>query len=192
MAFLDQAGFAHTMPTGYTWTRIGERKIVPYEAPEGRRVNVVGALSPFDPAGPRLVFESRRNGQGKYGSDAHVRFVHKVAGLPAVLPEGYRRERPCVIALDNYSVHHSQIVKDRMPALEEAGVRFFFLPPYSPELNAIEPHWRQIKYHELPDRSHKTAESLQAAVDDALTKRARQLLNGRTCPETDVDLRHCA
>lgn len=79
-----------------------------------------------------------------------------------------------------------------MPALEEAGVRFFFLPPYSPEMNAIEPHWRQIKYHELPDRSHKTAESLQTAVDDALTKRARQLLNGRTCPETDVDLRHCA
>ena len=98
-----------------------------------------------------------------------MRFVHKVAGLPAVLPEGYRRERPCVIALDNYSVHHSQIVKDRMPALEEAGVRFFFLPPYSPEMNAIEPHWRQIKYHELPDRSHKTAESLQTAVDDALT-----------------------
>jgi len=175
LAFLDQSGFAPTMPTGYTWARVGERKIVPYEASEGRRVNVVGAFSLFDPTGPDLVFESRRNGHSRYDADAHLRFVHKVAGLPEVLPEGYHRERPCVIVLDNYSVHHSQPVKDRMPVLEAAGIRFFFLPPYSPEMNAIEPLWRQTKYQDLPVRSHKTADSLQAAVDTALTKRAQTL-----------------
>jgi transposase len=175
LAFLDQSGFAPTLPTGYTWGRVGERKIVPYEAPEGRRVNVVGAFSPFDPAGPHLLFESRRNDQGKYDADAHLQFVHKVAGLPTLLPEGYRRERPCVIVLDNYSVHHSQSVKDKMPVLLAAGVRFFFLPPYSPEMNAIEPIWRQVKYQDLPERSHKTAKSLQAAVEEALTKRAQSL-----------------
>jgi len=102
---------------------------------------VVGAFFPFNPAGPNLVFESRSSGEGKYDAGAHLRFVHKVAELPSVLPEGYRRERPCVIALDNYSVHHSQLVKDKIPALEAAGVRFF-LPPYSLEMNAIEPLWR--------------------------------------------------
>jgi len=180
------------MPTGYTWARIGERKIIPYEAPEGRRVNVVGAFSPFDPAGPTLVFESRCNGQGKYDADAHLRFVHKVAGLPAVLPEGYRRERPCVIVLDNYSVHHSQLVKDKTPALEAAGVSFFFLPPYSPEMNAIEPLWRQVKYQDLPERSHKTAQALQAAVEEALTKRAEQLKGTASRSETRTILRRCA
>jgi putative transposase len=168
------------MPTGYTWARVGERKVVPYEAPEGRRVNVVGALFAFNPTGPALLFESRRNGQGKYDADAHLRFVHKVAGLPAVLPEGYQRQRPCVIVLDNYSVHHSQSVKDRMPLLKGAGVRFFFLPPYTPEMNAIEPLWRQTKYQDLPERSHKTAESLQAAVDAALNKRAQTLRESNT------------
>ena len=175
------------MPTGYTWARIGERKIVPYEAPEGRRVNAVGALCPFDLAGPRLVLESRRNGQGKYDADAHLRFVLKVAQLPEVLPEGYRRYRPFVIALDNYSVHHSQPVKDKMAELEAAGIRFFF-PPYSPELNAIEPLWRQVKYQDLPGRSHKTAESLQAAVDEVLTKRARQLLDSQPYSESHAPL----
>ena len=180
------------MPTGYTWARIGERKIVPYEAPEGRRVNVVGAFSPFDPAGPSLLFESRGNGEGKYDAEAHLRFVHRVASLPAVLPEGWRRERPCVIVLDNYSVHHSGLVKDRMPVLEAAGVRFFFLPPYSPEMNAIEPIWRQTKYQDLPERSHKTARALKAAVDEALTKRAERLMGTMPYPETDDSLRRCA
>ena len=192
LAFLDQSGFSPTMPTGYTWARIGERMIVSYEAPEGRRVNVVGALFPLDPAGPSLVFESRSKDDGKYDADAHLRFVYKLAGLPAVLPDGYRRERPCVIALDNYSVHHSQLVKDRMPTLEGAGVRFFFLPPYSPEMNAIEPLWRQVKYQDLPERSYKTAQALQAAVDEALTNRADRLKRTTPCPETDTFLRRCA
>ena len=177
------------MPTGYTWARTGERKIVPYEAPEGRRVNVVGALFPFDPAGSRLIFESRCKGDGRYDADAHLRFVEKLAGLPPVLPDGYRRERPLVIALDNYSVHHSQLVKDKMPVLEAAGVRFFFLPPYSPEMNAIAPHWRQIKYQDLPERSYKTAQALKAAVDEALTNRAEQLKGtALSHPETNAFL----
>ena len=174
------------MPTGYTWARVGERKAVPYEAPEGRRVNVVGALVPFDPAGPSLVFESRGKNDGRYDADAHLRFVHKAAGLPPILPEGWRRERPCVIALDNYSVHHSGLVKDKTPILEAAGVRFVFLPPYSPEMNAIEPQWRQIKYQDLPERSYKTAQALKAAVDEALTKRAERL-KGTVVPRPEPD-----
>lgn len=155
-------------------------------------MNVVGAFSLFDPAGPSLLFESRCSGQGKYDADAHPHFVHKVAGLPAALPEGYGRERPCVIVLDNYSVHHSQLVKDKVPAMEAAGVRFFFLPPYSPEMNAIEPLWRQIKYQDLPERSHKAAQALQAAVDEALTKRVQRFQETRLSPESNTNLRRCA
>jgi hypothetical protein len=43
--FLDEAGFAPTMPTGYTWSRVGERAVVPREDKKDRRVNVVGALA---------------------------------------------------------------------------------------------------------------------------------------------------
>jgi len=172
--YLDQSGFAPTLPTGYTWARIGARTLVRYEAPEGRRVNAVGALAPFDSGGPRLVFETRRTDQGKYDTPAHLRFVREVvAGIPPDAPVGYRRARPCVVVLDNYAVHRSQLVKEQTPALQALGVRFFYLPPYSPELNAIELLWRQVKYQDLPDRSHTTAQALQDAVDAALTKRAQ-------------------
>ena len=56
--YMDEAGFAPTLPMGYTWAREGVRAIVPYEAPEGRRVNVIGALAPLGEH-PRLAFASR-------------------------------------------------------------------------------------------------------------------------------------
>jgi len=172
--YLDQAGFAPTLPTGYTWARVGVRKLVRYEAPERRRVNVAGALAPEAPGGPRLVFASRRRDQGTYDAVAHLRFVRQVvAGLPADAPPEYRRSRPCVIVLDNYAVHRSRVVTAELPALQAQGIEFYFLPSYSPELNAIEPLWRQIKYQDLPERSYVTAVALQTAVDGALTKRAR-------------------
>ena len=145
--------------------------MVPYEAPQGRRVNVVGALAPHGPTGPRLVYETRRKAEGRYDAAAHLAFVRRVADLPA----GGTRARPCVVVVDNYSVHHAAPVKAATPDLERRGVSFFFLPPYSPELNPIEPVWRQVKHHDLPERSHPTDLALQAAVEAALADRARKL-----------------
>jgi hypothetical protein len=177
---LDESGFCPTLPTGYTWAREGVRAIVPYEAPQGRRVNVLGALAPWGPA-PRLATTSRT---GKIDSAALLEFLWRdVAQLPAPpaeLPAGYRRERPCVVVLDNYSVHRSQSVKAVVPALEAAGVFLFYLPPYSPDLNAIESLWRHVKYEDLPIRSYTTATALQTAVDEALNKHATQLRHSTT------------
>lgn len=172
--FLDECGCAPTLPTGYGWGRLGRRLVVPYEAPPGRRVNVVGALAPYDPAGPRLVFATRRKADGRYDAAAHLAFVRRLAE-PDAAAAGDAPRRPCVVVLDNYSVHHSQAVKDAVPALAEADVHFCYLPPYSPELNPIEPVWRQAKYQDLPERSHPTDTALQTAVEAALADRAPKL-----------------
>jgi DDE superfamily endonuclease len=175
--YLDESGFAPTLPTSYTWAREGTRAIVPYEAPQGRRVNVIGALAPAGPQ-PRLVWASRRSGQGRLDSAAFLDFVCRdLAGLPAApdaLPPAYVRRRPCTIVLDNYSVHRSTAVKRVTPALARAGVEFYFLPAYSPELSKIEPLWRTIKYDDLATRSFATGEALHAAVDAALATRAAE------------------
>jgi len=173
--FLDQSGFAPALPTGYSWGRLGTRLVVPYEAPQGRRVNAVGALAPYDPAGPRLVFETRRKAEGRYDAAAHLAFVRRLAAPPPDAAATGPRRRPCVVVLDNYSVHHSQAVKDALPGLAAADVHFCYLPPYSPELNPIEPVWRQVKYQDLPERSHPTDAALQTAVEAALATRARKL-----------------
>ena len=40
---LHEAGVAMPLPTSYSWFPIGQRLRVPYHAPEGRRVNAIGA-----------------------------------------------------------------------------------------------------------------------------------------------------
>jgi hypothetical protein len=166
--FLDESGFAPTLPTTYTWARVKVRARVPYEAPQRRRVNVLGAWAPLG-SRPRFAYVSR---PGKLDSAAFLAFVWRdVGGMTSPLgevPAGYRRARRCVIVLDNYSVHHSRAVKDALPGLAAAGIELVYLPPYSPELNPIEGLWRHVKHEEMPVRSYTTAAELQAAVDHAL------------------------
>jgi hypothetical protein len=172
---LDESGFAPTLPTTYTWARVGTRVVVPYEAPQGRRINVLGARTRAV-AVPRFVWTSRRSGQGRLDSAAFLAFVCRdVAQLPTpwdALPPDYVRQRPCTIVLDNYSVHRSKAVQAATPALAKAGVTFFYLPPYSPELSHIEHVWRRVKYDDISTRSFADGAALHEAVDTALAKYA--------------------
>jgi hypothetical protein len=178
--FQDESGFAPTLPLSSTWAREGTRPLVRYEASAGRRVNVSGAIAPFGPC-PRLVWDSRI---GRLDAAAFVQFIEQqVAGLPALRPADYQRERPCVVVVDNYAVHHGRLVREAQPGWDAAGVCLFYLPPYSPELNApIEAVWRQVKYHEVPRRSFTTAADLKAAVDAGLDRRAATLARHSSPP----------
>jgi hypothetical protein len=170
--YLDESGFAPTLPTGSTWARKKTRALVWDEPPQGRRLNVLGALAVGGEA-PGLVWTSPA---GKLDGAAFLEFVwRRVAALPDAperLPLGYRRARPCAIVLDNYSVHRSNQVQAARPELERVGVGFYYLPPYSPELNRIEDLWRHVKYEELPVRSYRTLADLRAAVTAALDHHA--------------------
>lgn len=186
LAFLDESGFAPTLPTGYTWARERVRPVVPYEAPQGRRVNVLGALVPLG-SQRRLAYTSR---VGKLDSAAFLAFLWHDLGRMATplgeVPAGFRRARRCVVVLDNYSVHHSQVVKGALPSLAAAGIELFYLPSYSPELNLIEGLWRHVKHEDLPTRSYATAHALQAAVEQALDQHAQTLAHPATLPTRDL------
>ena len=178
--YLDESGFAPTLPTGYTWARAGARALVWDEPPQGRRLNVLGALA-LGGAGPRLVWTAPA---GKIDSAALLEFVwRQVARLPAPpaeLPAGYRRERPCVIVLDNASAHASKAFKAALAALAAAGVTVYYLPPYSPELNRIEEVWRHVKHEDLPTRSYQTLGELRSAVETALANHRSAPLDATT------------
>lgn len=172
---LDESGFSPTWPISYTWAREGCRARVPYQAPEGRRINAVGAVAPWAERAA-LVW---RSGPGKVDSEQFLDFLWRdVARLPAApneLPADYHLPRRCVVVLDNYSVHRSRIVKEAKPVLEAAGVTLYYLPPYSPELNPMELVWRHAKYEVAPVRSFRDIEALHAAVDESLSAYAQQL-----------------
>jgi hypothetical protein len=127
---------------------------------------------------------------GPIDSERYLRFVWKIAGRPDVYPEGWCRERALVIWVDNYSVHKSERVREERPELERAGITICYLPSYTPELSKIEPIWQDVKYHEMTKRSYTEVQELKRATDEALTRKAADLLAAR--PGTKNSLRRAA
>lgn len=76
-----------------------------------------------------------------------------------------RVSKPLVVILDNASIHTAKKLKPYWELLEEKGMRFYFLPPYSPELNRIELLWHKMKYEWLPFKLF-TPNELEQAIDE--------------------------
>jgi transposase len=57
-----------------------------------------------------------------------------------------------------------------------ANITPLFLPPYSPELNAIERLWAYIKSHYLSNRAYESYEALLDAGVDAWNLLTKDLL----------------
>ena len=159
--FLDECGFSPTLPPGSSWTLPGQRKLIEYEAPQGRRVNALAAYRPYDRA-PRLVaFTAERTWDS-----------YDLLGFLGALPWS---QAPRVVVLDNAGLHTSRVVRAARAGLAGRGIYLYFLPPYSPELNEIEPVFRQVKYHEMPRRSHTTRTGLREAVEAGFAGYGRRL-----------------
>ena len=189
-----------TLPTSSSWFLQGERLCVPYQAPQGRRVNVIGAHFTHGPAAgrlehqswavlpkrrakqPRVSMEARAAAQGlsvdevgPIDADRVVAFVWRVAGRPADAPADWTRERALYVAWDNYAVHKSETVRAAQEQWAAAGVQVAPLAAYCPEQSGIEPVWNDVKQHQLPVRSFEHVADLKHAVDHALTCKAAQL-----------------
>jgi hypothetical protein len=127
---------------------------------------------------------------GPIDGERFLRFVWRVSGRPAIYAEDWKRERPLVIVLDNYSVHTGQPVQEAIKALEAANVFLFYLPAYCPQLSDIEPIWNAVKHHEILARSYQEVKDLKGAVEEVLDNKAKALLANPL--ETKNELRPAA
>jgi putative transposase len=136
--YLDECGFAPTLPVGYSWCLPGQRKRVRYEYPQGRRVNALAAYRPYDRS-PRL----------EVATAERTWVAEDLIGFLKSLPWA---KCPRVVVLDNAGVH-TKAARLARRELIGLGIYLYFLPAYSPELNEVEPVFRQVKYQEMPVRS---------------------------------------
>lgn len=189
-----------TLPPSYSWYPRGKPLSIAYEASEGRRVNAIGAYFPDGllagtlryktfaslpkharaakrktPEEVALAYGLTLEEVGPIDAERFIAFVWKTAGRPAIASSDWKRERPLMVVLDNYSVHKCQAVKDTLPAWERADIYLVYLPSYCPQLSAIEPIWNDTKHNELTVRSHKNVSDLKHEVDLALTRKAKRL-----------------
>ena len=129
---------------------------MPYENPQGRRLNVLAAT----------VQQADQTVLHWLAARRHFDAVDLVCCLEQLADPAL----PTVVVLDNAGFHRAQLVREALPRLRQLGVYLYYLPPYSPELNDIERLFRVIKHHELPERSYATFDALHEAVHQAFSR----------------------
>jgi putative transposase len=130
--------------------RRGQRKRMPYENPQGRRLNVMAVVAQCRDDAELHWMTTRRH----LGAVDLLHFLRELPPAPV----------PTVIVLDNAGFHRSKDVQAARADLWQRRIYLYYLPPYSPELNDIERLFRTIKHHELPERRYSTFDALDAAV----------------------------
>ena len=68
-----------------------------------------------------------------------------------------------IVIMDNVNFHKHQQIRE---AIERAGARIVFLPPYSPDLSPIELMWSKLK-HYLKKKAARTMGDFHQALLEA-------------------------
>lgn len=127
LVFLDESGLNTDMTRRYARSKSNERAV------DGVPVNT--------PCSTTILSSIRLNGKTAHivyqGGTTAQRFAEylKETLLPTLSTDD-------VIIMDNMRSHHAKAVK---ALLEASGIRYLYLPPYSPDLNPIEKMWLKVK-----------------------------------------------
>ena len=151
LVFVDETGIDTRMTRTHARAARGRR--APGKVPWGRweRLTVIGALALDGVVASMSVAAAT-------GTAVFLAFVEQVLA-PAL------RERPeAIVVMDNLPAHKAEAVR---AALDRAGLHHRYLPPYSPDLNPIEPAWSKLKTR-LRAEGARTLEQLEAALGPAL------------------------
>jgi transposase len=150
--FIDETGVNTAMARRYGRAPRGKRAIGSVPKNWGKNVTILGAMR-ADGVSAMMTVE------GATDTDVFWVFVHEV--LVPSLRVGD------VVVMDNLGAHTSAWVER---AIEAAGARVIYLPPYSPDFNPIEQCWSKIKTF-LRAAKARTRE----ALDDAITRALRTI-----------------
>lgn len=124
LVYLDEMGVNLAMTPTLGRAPVGERAVCSVPGNRGANVSVIAAVRNDAVVGwyPH---------DGAVDAERCTAFVHRL-----LLKEGD------VVVMDNVRFHHSDSVKK---AIQSYGARILFIPPYHPELDAIEEVFSKVK-----------------------------------------------
>jgi transposase len=144
--FADEAGVRSDFHAGTTWAPRGRTPVVPAT---GQRfgVNVLSAISPRGELRFMLV-------EGSVNATVFTQFLVRLL---------HGADRPIFLIVDGHPSHRARETLDFVRATQ-GRLRLFFLPPYSPELNADELVWNHLKSHGIGRRLIRARDELKSMV----------------------------
>lgn len=152
LVFIDETGIATDLVRRYGRAPEGERAVGHVPFGSYTHLTVLGALSLDGLLAPMSI---------RSATDTAVFYAYVDQVL---VPELVEKKPGAVVVLDNLSPHHAVAVRER---LRSAGLRFVYLPPYSPDFNPIEQAWSKLKTL-LRTAAARTREALESALAAAL------------------------
>jgi transposase len=129
LVFLDEAGLNLAMARSHVWVKKGTEYIERTPMNWGDNLTLLGAIR----LRGWVVLSSM------FKTVNAARFVDWLKRK--LLPKLRKGD---VLVLDNLPAHRDERV---IPVCRQFGVRVIYLPPYSPDLNPIEPGWAVQKQH---------------------------------------------
>lgn len=147
LVFLDETSANTKMTRLYGRCTRGERLFARVPFGRWRTVTFVGALRCTGMTAP-MIIEGAMNGK------AFLAYVRQCL-VPTL-------KRGDIVVMDNLLVHKTPGVRE---AIEGAGARLEYLPPYSPDLNPIEMPFSKLKAW-LRKLSRRTIATLSRAIGE--------------------------
>jgi hypothetical protein len=156
LVFLDESEALTHPYLARCWARRGTELRI--QAPgQAKKRAMLGA---FDPLRWRLLVHTSAT---KRSTD----FVALLDQLGAAYGTT-ERARPLIAVLDNGPIHTSKLTTKALAA--RPWLTLEWLPKYTPELNDIERCWRDLKQHQLANRTFADADALARAIPDAVAR----------------------
>jgi transposase len=150
LIFIDETAATTAMARRYGWAPRGERCRVAVPQGHWKTTTITAALRTSGLVATAL-FDGATNG------DRFRAYVTDI--LVPVLKPGD------TVILDNLGAHKVAGVRD---AIQAAGARLFYLPPYSPDFNPIEQAFAKLKAL-LRSAAARTLAELRQAIQDAFS-----------------------
>lgn len=148
LIFIDETGMHLGLTRLYGRAPKGER-LYDTESPSnrGQNISLIGGMSIDGLIAAMSIV-------GSVNTDVFLFYIQKI-----LIPQLWSG---AIVLMDNLPVHHALVVRE---AIETAGAKLVFLPPYSPDLSPIELCWSKLKQL-LRSTKARTPE----ALDQALTQ----------------------
>jgi len=150
LVFIDETGASTKMARLYGRSLRGKRCVAPIPHGHWQTTTFVGALRATGMTAPMVL-------DGAMDGAAFEAYVKEVLA-PTLRPHD-------IVVMDNLPAHKRAQIRS---AIEAAGARLMYLPPYSPDLNPIEMAFAKLKAA-LRKAAARSLEALWTAIAHALT-----------------------
>ena len=127
LVFLDESGCNTNMTRRYTYSPDGSREVDSAPLSKPRNTTILSSIQ----SDGTLHYTTFSGG---------TTVEHFKQYLKDILPPHLNDDS--VLVMDNMKSHHAKAVKN---LLDSSGIRYIYLPPYSPDLNPIEKLWSKAR-----------------------------------------------